>query len=116
MCVALTCEGVPVQLDEVAENVFGEAFLFRQALQQHHHLHLAHSVHTLCRHAPALPVNIWHTIKAQPQGTTRAVSSFSFFFLESQLVILLWVQNNDNVFLNVSLIGFYYEKENKRGL
>lgn len=68
-CVALTCEGVPVQLDEVTENVFGKAFLFRQALQQHHHLHLAHGMHSLCRHAPALPVNICHTIKAQLQGS-----------------------------------------------
>lgn len=61
---ALTCEGVPVQLDDVAENVFGEAFLFRQTLQQQHHLRLAHGMHSLCRHAPALPVHIWHAIKA----------------------------------------------------
>lgn len=81
VCVALTCEGVPVQLDEVAENVFGEAFLLRQALQQHHHLHLAHSMHSLCRHTPALPVNICRTIKAQPQGSTRTA------FLKSHLVI-----------------------------
>jgi len=57
-CVTLTSEGVPVQLDEVTENVFGEAFLFRQALKQHHHLHLAHGMHSLCCHTPALPVDI----------------------------------------------------------
>ena len=73
MCAALTCEAVPVQLDEVAENVFGEALLLGQALQQHHHLHLAHGVHPLRRHAPTLPVNICHTIEAQPQGSTGIV-------------------------------------------
>lgn len=88
VCVALTCEGVPVQLDEVAENVFGEAFLLRQALQQHHHLHLAHGVHPLCRHAPALPVNICHTIKAQPQGLNR--TGFLGFFFKSPTEICLF--------------------------
>lgn len=77
----LTCEAVPVQLDEVAENVFGEALLLGQALQQHHHLHLAHSMHPFRRHAPTLPVNICHTIEAQPQGPTGIAR------LKSHLVI-----------------------------
>lgn len=89
VCVALTCEGVPVQLDEVAENVFGEAFLLRQALQQHHHLHLAQSVHPLCRHAPALPVDICHTVKAQPQGLNRTVLLL-FFKVQLKLLLLFF--------------------------
>lgn len=55
---ALTCEGVSVQLQEVTEDVFGETFLLRQALQQHHHFNLAHGVHSLRGQTPALPVHV----------------------------------------------------------
>lgn len=57
--MSLTCQTVPVQLDEVTENVFGEAFFIRQTLKKHHHLHLAQSMHSLCCHTPAFPVYIW---------------------------------------------------------
>lgn len=60
-----TCEGFSVEVYKVAENVFGEAFLLRQALQQHHHLHLTHSVHPFGCQAPALPVNICQTVSKQ---------------------------------------------------
>lgn len=42
----------------MAEDVFRDALLIREALQQHHHLGLAHSVHALRHHIPALPVYI----------------------------------------------------------
>lgn len=75
MDAALTCDSVPVQLDEVTENVFREAFLFRQALKQHHHFHLANGMHSLCCHTPALPVHICHTIKAQPEWSAATFHS-----------------------------------------
>lgn len=70
-----TSHGVPVKLEEVTENVFGETFLLRQTLKEHHHLHLAHSMHPLRRHTPALPVDIYHTFK---------ITSLSFRIIASK--------------------------------
>lgn len=91
MFVALTRERVPVQLDKVAENVFGEALLLRQALQQQHHLHLAHSVHPLCRHAPALPVNICPTMRANTQGYNKTKHKRGFLLHENTCNVLLLI-------------------------
>lgn len=57
----------------MAEDVFRDALLVREALQQHHHLGLAHGVHALRHHIPALPVYIC-TATAREKADIRAVS------------------------------------------
>ena len=44
---------------EVGEDVPGDGLLVGQTLQQDHHLRLAHRMHALGGHVPALPVHIW---------------------------------------------------------
>lgn len=60
----------------MAEDVFGDALLVREALQQHHHLGLAHSMHALRHHVPALPVYIC-TVSGRGNADIKADVYFS---------------------------------------
>lgn len=65
---ALTSEGLLVELHKVGKDVFGDGLLVWQTLEQDDHLRLAHGVHALCCHIPALPVHVcgekkWETQK-----------------------------------------------------
>lgn len=42
----------------MGEDVFGDGLLVGQTLQQDDHLRLAHGVHALSCHVPALPVHV----------------------------------------------------------
>lgn len=55
---ALTSEGLLVELYKVGEDVFGHGLLVGQTLQQDDHLRLAHGMHALRCHVPALPVHV----------------------------------------------------------